>query len=333
MWGTFQGNVQRTGVQIPDCPTIPVINVPYCFEVIDSVKISTNDLSMKKWVVNGVVLNDKKDTSIYVKPTDKFDLQSTSIYGCSIIRSTLEYNMASILSKPIITRSINNNLCTGDSVILKIEDTTNKYLWNNLSGSIKNLSGNKLVIKMSDQITVSTSNAFGCKATSQEEKVIFNTMPETPVISRDINGMLVSSSKYGSIWYKDGQPIEDTSRSIKPISVGYYTTKAKNENCISSFSTPYFYLVTDIINLDGNQFIKVTPNPFSTNVYLHFFLIKYYNLNVDVFEINSGSIVASRKGLQTGANLNIESLSSGIYAVRVYSSDFKMTYTFKLIKL
>jgi hypothetical protein len=44
-------------------------------------------------------------------------------------------------------------------------------------------------------------------------------------------------------------------------------------------------------------------------------------------------MVANRKTLNTGANLDLANLSSGIYIVKVYSNDYKMVYTFKIVKL
>ena len=43
--------------------------------------------------------------------------------------------------------------------------------------------------------------------------------PVTPVLSRDANGNLVSSSIYNTVWYKDAQLISDTTKTIKLISI------------------------------------------------------------------------------------------------------------------
>ena len=75
------------------------------------------------------------------------------------------------------------------------------------------------------------------------------------------------------------------------------------------------------------------PNPYVSNLYLNFFLIKYNTLNADVFDFSTGRMVANRKNLYTGTNLDLVNLVSGIYIVKVYSSDYKMTYTFKIVKL
>jgi hypothetical protein len=116
------------------------------------------------------------------------------------------------------------------------------------------------------------------------------------------------------------------------VNASYNVTTVQN-GCASLKGYSYYYLVTDIINLEDNQFIKVMPNPYVSNLYLNFFLIKYNTLNADIFDFSTGRMVTNRKNLSSGTNLDVATLSSGIYLVRVYSTDFKMTYTFKIVKL
>lgn len=231
----------------------------------------------------------------------------------------------------------NESICPGDTTTIRAASSP-FYTW------IKNdkvLLGNqssyiKLTQKDTGVYRIAYSDGLGHFDTSRNIVILKSPYqkPPSPIISRDSAGYLTSNYNLGNQWYKNGSLITGaTDYKYKPTENAAYSVTTVQNGCASVKGTSYFYLVTDIINLDDNQFIKVTPNPFSTNVYLHFFLLKFYTLNVDVFEINSGSMVASRKGLYTGANLNIESVSSGIYAVRVYSSDFKMSYTFKMVKL
>ena len=158
--------------------------------------------------------------------------------------------------------------------------------------------------------------------------------PPSPIISRDSAGYLTSNINSGNQWYKNGSLIIGaTDYKYKPTENAAYTVTTTQNGCLSLKAPSYFYLVTDIANLDENQFIKVSPNPFRNNIYLTFFLLKYYTRNVDVFEFNTGRIVANVKMVNSGTNLNLSGLSSGVYVIRVYSNDFKMSYTFKAVKL
>lgn len=231
----------------------------------------------------------------------------------------------------------NLSICPGDTTVIKANSSP-FYTWfkNDILIKVKDTSFLKLSQNDSGVYRIVYSDGLGHFDTSRNIIITKSPYqkPPSPIIFRDTAGFLTSNFNTGNQWYKNGVAIVGaTDFKYKPTENAQYTVTTVQNGCTSQKGTSYFYLVTDIINLENNQFIKVTPNPFSSNVYLHYFLLNYYTLNVDVFEINSGSIVASRKGLYTGANLNIESLSSGIYAVRVYSNDFKMTYTFKLVKL
>ncbi len=231
----------------------------------------------------------------------------------------------------------NLSICPGDTTIIKANSSP-FYTWFKNDSVIKAKDTSLIKLTQNDTGVYRIAYSDGLGHFDTSRKIIITKSPyqkpPSPIIFRDTAGYLTSNYNTGNQWYKNGVAIVGaTDFKYKPTENASYTVTTVQNGCTSVKGTSYFYLVTDIINLDDNQFIKVTPNPFSTNVYLHFFLLKYYTLNIDVFEINSASIVASRKGLYTGANLNIESLSSGIYAVRVYSSDFKMTYMFKLVKL
>ena len=74
----------------------------------------------------------------------------------------------------------------------------------------------------------------------------------------------------GTNWYKDGTLITDTTQKIKPTTGGSFTAKTTQNGCTSSLSVPYYYLVTDIINLSANEFIKLAPNPFTNQLNFDF---------------------------------------------------------------
>ena len=120
---------------------------------------------------------------------------------------------------------------------------------------------------------------------------------------------------------------------FKPTENAQYTVTTVQNGCASLKGTSYFYLVTDIVNLEDNQFVKVTPNPYSSNIYLHFYLKGYNSLSVDVVDFATGRPIANRVKQPTGSNLNLQSLSAGVYVIKVYSLDMKFVHMFKIVKL
>ncbi len=332
IWGTFQGNYKRNGAQALECPAFPVFNIPDCINKGDSILVTTANLSNKNWVINDSIYTKIVDTVIKVKATDKIKIRATNSYGCVVNSSNTGLIPGSAAAVPTITSSnAKNSFCEGDSIKLSTPVTANSYSWSNGSSTLS--SANSLSVKQSGSFSISITNSYGCKNTSAKFDVAVTKIPDVPTLSRDINGNLVSSSLYSSVWYKDAQLITDTTKSIKPVLTGVYSVKSNNNGCLSTISSNYYFLVTDIININSTEFVKLAPNPMNNFIVINYNIQGYQKLNVDVFETSSGRIVASRPNIYSGSKLYFSELSSGTYVFRVYSSDLLKSYQFKIVKL
>jgi hypothetical protein len=98
-------------------------------------------------------------------------------------------------------------------------------------------------------------------------------------------------------------------------------------------SAAYYYLVTDIINLSKDEFIKLAPNPFINQLNFDFIVKGYQKLNIEVFDIATGTKVASQPNLTAGSRITLGQLSAGTYVIKVTSADNKISYQFKMVKL
>ena len=98
-------------------------------------------------------------------------------------------------------------------------------------------------------------------------------------------------------------------------------------------SAAYYYLVTDIINLSKDEFIKLAPNPFVNQLNFDFIVKGYQRLNLEVFDIASGTMVASQPNLTAGTKITLGHLSAGIYVIKLTPNDNKISYQFKMVKL
>ena len=152
---------------------------------------------------------------------------------------------------------------------------------------------------------------------------------------RDTAGNLVPSVTTGIKWYLGGSIIPDsTSVKLKPLSAGSYTLKVTNATTgCASISAPYYFLVTDIIRLSWDEFIKLTPNPFINNMNIDFVVKGHQKMNIEVFSAATGSKMATRMGVLAGSRLSFSELNPGVYFVRVSSPDFKVSHQFKMVKL
>ena len=137
----------------------------------------------------------------------------------------------------------------------------------------------------------------------------------------------------GITWFRDGVQLLDTTQKIKPTIAGSYTVKTTQNGCASLMSTPYYFLVTDVINLSATEFIKLVPNPFINYMNIDFVVKGYQRMNIDVFSAATGAKVATRIAVTAGSRLTFNELNPGIYFVRIASPDMKVSHQFKMVKL
>jgi hypothetical protein len=98
-------------------------------------------------------------------------------------------------------------------------------------------------------------------------------------------------------------------------------------------SAAYYYLVTDIINLSKDEYIKLAPNPFINQLNFDFVVKGYQRLNIEVFDVATGNKVASQPNLTAGSRIALGQLAGGTYIIRVTSNDNKIVQQFKVVKM
>lgn len=177
------------------------------------------------------------------------------------------------------------------------------------------------------------NNKLKCETSRSQILINIKKTPAQPMLFRDSINNLVSNTTFGLSWYKDGVAILDTVQKIKPSISGSYTVKSTQNGCSSSFSTPYYYLVTDLINLSADEFIKLAPNPVQNQMNIDFVIKGYQRLNIDFYELSKGLLKYSNKGVFAGSQLYLGQLSPGTYVVSVRSEDGKVAHKLKVIKL
>ena len=156
--------------------------------------------------------------------------------------------------------------------------------------------------------------------------------PSTISITKDSTGNLIANNPYIQ-WYKDGIAITNSGApTYKPSIAGSYSVKNNQVGCNSIASNSYYYIVTDVINLNIDEFIKLSPNPFNDKVNIEFKLNKYQKLNLEIYNLATGNIVASKQGAYSGSPVYLGELSGGIYLIKLTTDDLKFNYTFKMVK-
>ena len=256
------------------------------------------------------------------------------IYDFSNIKRTAIIYQASCLdvSNPTFEK-LSYSICGSESINVKVvnllkTDTLNWYV----NGKLKINNTADFSFNNADTVYVKKNDINGCVKYSDTIIIKKIPQPTTPIITRDTSNNLVSSSTYGNVWIKEGVILSDTTQKLKPNSAGLYSVKTNQNNCTSLVSNPYYYLVTDILRLNSEEFIKLTPNPFINFMNIDFVIKGYQRLNIEVFSGASGAKVASRLGVTAGSRLVFSELNPGVYFMSVSSPDFKVSHQFKMVK-
>ena len=225
------------------------------------------------------------------------------------------------------------SFCSGDTLKLSITNVnkgdTLKWFYGTKS-DITNISNKSFTD--STKLFVTRTDSLGCVISSDTVSVVKYSIPNAPTLSRDTSNFLIANTN-GTNWYKDGTLITDTTQKIKPTTGGSFTAKTTQNGCTSSLSVPYYYLVTDIINLSANEFIKLAPNPFTNQLNFDFVVKGYQRLNIEVFDLATGTKLIRKENLTPGIPIYLGALSAGTYVIKVTSADNKIAYQFKMVKL
>jgi streptogramin lyase len=328
-------------IKIDTCSTIPstpIISLSGKKTICagDSSILISNSLSGNKWYLNDTLIKDSTRASLIAKIKGNYSFKS-EMNGClSASSNVVDISINSVPAIPLAKDTVYCNGSITDTLKV-IASTGNTLQWygTNASGGI----GTSVAIKPISNIIgitnyyVSQVNILtGCEGPRAKINVTINPVPASPLLTRDVNNFLVSNVNR-IIWYKDGAILQDTSQKFKPTLAGTYTAKTVLNGCLSASSFPYYYLVTDIVNISADEFIKIAPNPFINQLNFDFFVKGYQKLNMEVFDLASGSKVVSKQNLIPGNPIYLGQLSTGTYVIKVTSNDLKVSYQFKMVKL
>ena len=262
--------------------------------------------------------------------------QINNATGCEGARAKIGVTINPLPASPIVRDTSYCNNVSADTIRITASSGLS-LLWygTNVTGGISST----IAIKPSTA-TVGTANyylsqiitATGCEGLRSKIAVTIKPIPSAPLLSRDTANYLLSGAS-GTTWYKDGVALTDTTQKYKPTAPGSYTAKTTLNGCTSVLSAAYYYLVTDIINLSKDEYIKLAPNPFINQLNFDFVVKGYQRLNLEIFDIATGTKVASKQNIVPGMPIYLGQLSAGTYVIKVTSNDNKISHQFKMVKL
>jgi hypothetical protein len=275
--------------------------------------------------MKGFYVNNKLKFFGFEQDQDNQNLHSAKLHEYTV-------TFCNNLVKPTFNTS-KYSFCSGDSLKLTISNINkgDSLKWYYGTKSDLTNPSNKTFTD-STKLFVTRTDSLGCVISSDTVQLKKLANPSAPTLSRDTANFLLSGAP-GTTWYKDGSAITDTAQKYKPTTAGSYTAKTTTNGCTSVMSAAYYYLVTDIINLSKDEFIKLAPNPFINQLNFDFIVKGYQKLNIEVYDVATGSKVATQQNITAGTKIQLGQLARGTYIVRVTSNDNKIAQQFKMVKL
>jgi hypothetical protein len=176
-------------------------------------------------------------------------------------------------------------------------------------------------------VSVQDANGSLCKRTVTGNAVItINALPSKPVITRDVNGDLVSSATSGNQWYKDGVLISGaTGQTYKATTAGNYTVVVTQNGCKSPTSDAFNFIPTGLTNLGAGQFMHVYPNPAQSVIRLDFRVNGSQRITAVLHDL-AGKEVWKDNGLTAGSTLPVSQLAAGTYLITTMTEKGKVIH-------
>jgi outer membrane protein assembly factor BamB len=331
IWGTFQGNYRRTGSKSFECPSTPKLFVPSCTDFAETIKVSTDNMANRYWVINDQIQKELLDSAITVKLTDKVKIMAYNSVGCNVYSETPIKLLSSVISKPqIVTNTGTTKFCEGSTIILNSKDSYKNYQWNFSTYAISGSTDKTLSTSLPGAYSITAINEFGCKATSDIVLIMTTPTPVAPTITIENKETLVSNYS-GITWYKDGVALPDTARKINLKSDGLYTARITKNGCVSPISNSVRYSSVIVLGVNKEVQFTLSPNPFISYLKIEFPEKFGLKVNVELYNL-LGNLIWKSKDLPNGEKINLETINQGIYLLKLINASGE-TLESKVIKL
>ncbi|WP_017729780.1 Ig-like domain-containing protein [Nafulsella turpanensis] len=184
------------------------------------------------------------------------------------------------------------------------------------------------VLQQSATYYVAAVNAYGCESQRVAVEAVIQNFEKPVIIIED--GKLVSSYTTGNQWLLNGSPIANANgTSFTPTEDGTYDLEVNNDGCLL-LADEIAFTITGIDEEDESVFISLYPNPAQSSFKVEGTLIAgntkgtYY-----IYQLN-GTIVQHGSITNEENVINIESLDSGLFLIRIKAGE--KVFFEKLIK-
>lgn len=236
-----------------------------------------------------------------------YQVTVTDINGCSN-SSWFEELAKSEMEKPVLTLKKDTIVCNGKSLDVFVTNNNGGILtWDDQSfATMRTLS-------KSTTISVTVTDGYGCKATSDPLNVTFSNI-DKPDVNATTTVISVDAGSNSVSWYEQGsQQLVSDKASFVPGKAGKYFATLTNADGCSSSSDAVVFLKTGI-NITAEQSITVSQSAGIIHV------VSVDDILLDVAIYNSiGQLVETAK--PSVSQYNSKSLKLGVYSIIIKTQE------------
>jgi subtilisin family serine protease len=170
----------------------------------------------------------------------------------------------------------------------------------------------EITVPQPDTITLFGEDLQGCKIYSDTVIVAQGSPLQNPTIQK-LGNSLISSNAPNYQWYLNDSPINGaTEQTYTPLGIGYYSVAIQGADNCKSFSNAIQWTLS--LKEEDKSVITLYPNPAQNS-----FFIEVEGTMIKRFEITSttGQIINSQKTNSDKIKVDISSLSSGAYLIKI----------------
>jgi len=260
--------------------------------------------------------------------TISVDYNANAVSGNIIVKGHNSYGDGAISNIAVIVNPLPSanagndvSICYGSSTQLSATGG-GIYSWSPLA-SLNNASVYNPIATptINTSYIVTVTNSYGCSKTDNVT-ISVSPLPQTPVISENITGNLISSSTSGNQWYEDSILIPGAiDQSYFPINYGsYYVIVTDNNGCKSHKSNIINIILTNVNDFSNDEFnATIAPNPFMDQVTFSIKSSKDMEINLNIWN-TAGQLVkkvVSKKSINHGneekITVDLSDLKDGLY--------------------
>jgi hypothetical protein len=295
-----------------------------------TVLLTASSDSAYQWYRNDTPLPNVGTKTITVNESGSYTYIARS-NGCLSDKSTAISITVTPLPTATFTMS-SSSICEGSKVTLTASTGTGyTYQWLKNGVNVSGATSSTYSAGETGRYAVLINNN-GCSATSTSDSLTVAAIPSKPTISKD-GTELLSSSAAGNLWYAEGNLISGANQQrYKPTNNGNYSAKVRTNGCESVMSETYYFLVTALVELSNDEYIKAYPNPLTSGQDLVIdWRIGGLNeaIKVEVFDMN-GRKVLDKKLSRNDNRIKING-GNGIYILQL-TLDNTQRYTIRVLK-